>query len=248
MPPQPVREPEDIFNEVDASEPTVKGPAMQPIRPMGSPTATSPLDSASPLAPGPVKPGSPFKPVAPRPAGMMTEAAKPSGLKKIIKIIVIIVIIGIVLAGLAAAGWFGLNMYNEYAYRAATANMNANVNQTIPPVTPPVNTAPPVVPEPVVTPEPAVTTTNDTTLVNTPPPAPLDTDRDGLMDTEEALYGTDINNPDTDNDELTDRDEVIIFKTDPLNPDSDGDSYLDGEEIQNGYDPNGPGKLLKINQ
>jgi thrombospondin type 3 repeat protein len=48
----------------------------------------------------------------------------------------------------------------------------------------------------------------------------LDTDNDGLSDINEAIYGTDINNPD-----------------------SDGDGYLDGEEVENGYDPMGAGRL-----
>ena len=47
-----------------------------------------------------------------------------------------------------------------------------------------------------------------------------DTDDDNLYDEEEAQYGTD-----------------------PNNPDSDGDGYLDGEEVKNGYNPLGEGKL-----
>src|SRR3989344_948550 len=78
------------------------------------------------------------------------------------------------------------------------------------------------------------------------PPETLDTDRDGLSDEEEALYGTDINKIDTDLDGLTDRDEVKVFKTDPNNPDTDGDTYLDGEEVRAGYDPKGEGRLLRI--
>ncbi|MFA6392312.1 MAG: hypothetical protein WCW66_06260 [Patescibacteria group bacterium] len=50
--------------------------------------------------------------------------------------------------------------------------------------------------------------------------APKDTDEDGLVDADEANYGTDINNPD-----------------------SDGDSYLDGSEVDGGYNPLGEGKL-----
>ncbi|MFA6272261.1 MAG: hypothetical protein WC693_04110 [Patescibacteria group bacterium] len=49
---------------------------------------------------------------------------------------------------------------------------------------------------------------------------PKDTDGDGLFDTDEADYGTDINNPDTD-----------------------GDSYKDGQEVDGGYNPNGAGIL-----
>ena len=47
-----------------------------------------------------------------------------------------------------------------------------------------------------------------------------DTDEDGLTDTEEATYGTEIDNPDTD-----------------------GDGYSDGSEVENGYNPAGEGEL-----
>lgn len=47
-----------------------------------------------------------------------------------------------------------------------------------------------------------------------------DTDKDGLNNDEEAQYGTDANNSD-----------------------SDGDGYLDGDEVRNGYNPMGEGKL-----
>ncbi|MBI4256458.1 hypothetical protein HY626_00175 [Candidatus Uhrbacteria bacterium] len=48
----------------------------------------------------------------------------------------------------------------------------------------------------------------------------VDTDQDGLTDSEEDVYGTD-----------------------PENADTDGDTYLDGDEVDAGYDPNGTGKL-----
>jgi len=53
------------------------------------------------------------------------------------------------------------------------------------------------------------------------------------------------NNWDSDGDELSDGDEVIIWKTEPLNPDTDDDSFLDGAEIKSGYNPAGPGKLFE---
>jgi hypothetical protein len=55
-----------------------------------------------------------------------------------------------------------------------------------------------------------------------PPTVPVDrdSDNDGLLDWEEAYYGTD-----------------------PFNPDTDGDGFLDGEEVMGGYDPLGPGLL-----
>lgn len=47
-----------------------------------------------------------------------------------------------------------------------------------------------------------------------------DADGDGLTNSEELLYGTDI-----------------------LNPDTDGDGYKDGEEVRGGYNPLGAGRL-----
>lgn len=75
---------------------------------------------------------------------------------------------------------------------------------------------------------------------------PIDKDADGLDDNRETDIGTDPNNWDSDNDSLSDGDEVIIWKTDPMNPDSDGDSYLDGAEVKSGYNPAGPGKIFEI--
>lgn len=78
--------------------------------------------------------------------------------------------------------------------------------------------------------------------------APVDSDQDGLTDTEEATLGTNPNNPDTDGDGLTDREEVKVYNTDPLKADTDGDGYPDGQEVKNGFNPKGPGKLLDINK
>ncbi len=69
-----------------------------------------------------------------------------------------------------------------------------------------------------------------------------DTDGDGLLDVNENILGTDINNPDTDGDGLSDADEVV-YGTDPLKTDTDDDGYSDGDEVQNGYNPVGDGLL-----
>ncbi len=74
---------------------------------------------------------------------------------------------------------------------------------------------------------------------------PVDTDADGLDDEREKDLGTDVAHWDTDGDELSDGDEVIIWKTDPLNPDTDGDGFTDGAEIKNGYSPTGEGKIFE---
>jgi len=76
-----------------------------------------------------------------------------------------------------------------------------------------------------------------------------DFDGDGLADeveTDTGVYvdetdtGTDPTDPDTDNDHLSDGDEVLIHNTDPHDPDTDGDGMNDGHEIAFGYDPLGP--------
>ncbi len=74
----------------------------------------------------------------------------------------------------------------------------------------------------------------------------VDSDNDGLTDAEETTLGTDSNNPDTDGDGLFDGEEIKVYKIDPLNPDTDGDTFNDGSEVKNGYDPKGPGKLIRI--
>lgn len=54
-------------------------------------------------------------------------------------------------------------------------------------------------------------------------------------------------NKDSDNDGLTDQMESF-YGTIATNPDTDGDGYKDGEEVQNGYNPAGPGKLPSSNE
>lgn len=150
--------------------------------------------------------------------------------KKVLMILVLVLIGGSVLA---VGGWYVYNQFfaglGQPPVNAGQPPINQNINQ-------------PLVNQNLNVNQSAV---NQNVNVNQPPP-PIDTDHDSLNDEEEALYGTDPNKVDTDSDGLTDRDEVKVFKTDPTNPDSDGDGYLDGEEVRAGYDPKGPGRLLKI--
>jgi len=218
------KEPEDIFTDVDANELAVKGPA-QPVARPGVPLAALP----------PLGQPTPVRPVMPPPRPMLPEEEKSPLLGRILKIAVLVIIVLAALAGLAVAGWYGYTRFFGAAIPvtpAANANAGVNTGQPVN-INVPLNPAPPSDPGTVVN-------------VNLPPTPPPDTDRDGLTDAEELLYGTNINVADTDADGLTDRDEIKIFKTDPKNSDSDGDKYLDGEEVQHGYDPKGPGKLLKI--
>ncbi|MDD5680162.1 MAG: right-handed parallel beta-helix repeat-containing protein [Candidatus Omnitrophica bacterium] len=69
----------------------------------------------------------------------------------------------------------------------------------------------------------------------------LDTDQDGLLDTEEAVQGTNPSNPDTDGDSVLDGEEVKTYLTGPLDSDSDDDGANDGVEIENETDPKNSG-------
>ena len=64
----------------------------------------------------------------------------------------------------------------------------------------------------------------------------LDSDDDGLLDSEEEELGTDPQNEDTDGDGILDGEEQE-YGTDPRNEDTDGDGILDGEEVLQGTDP-----------
>ena len=65
-----------------------------------------------------------------------------------------------------------------------------------------------------------------------------DIDGDGLDNSQELAQGTDPNNIDTDNDGLTDGDEVLLTLTDPLLLDTDSDVLSDALEINTyGTDP-----------
>jgi len=64
----------------------------------------------------------------------------------------------------------------------------------------------------------------------------VDSDGDGLTNSEEAELGTDPDSADTDGDGISDGEEVEMG-INPLSTDSDGDGYLDQDEIAEGSDP-----------
>jgi hypothetical protein len=64
-----------------------------------------------------------------------------------------------------------------------------------------------------------------------------DIDEDGLTNVDELNRGTTVGNPDTDNDGISDGEEVNTYGTNPLQWDSDGDGSSDGDEVANGNDP-----------
>ena len=72
-------------------------------------------------------------------------------------------------------------------------------------------------------------------------PDPIaDNDLDGLMNEKERDFGTDPTDPDTDNDRLSDYQEVTWKKSDPCDADTDNDGLNDFEEILNGTNPRLP--------
>ncbi|KKK66338.1 hypothetical protein LCGC14_2965120, partial [marine sediment metagenome] len=67
--------------------------------------------------------------------------------------------------------------------------------------------------------------------------ASLDGDNDGLTNLEEYEINVDPTDSDTDDDGLSDGDEVNNYQTDPRDSDTDGDGFRDGQESQMGTDP-----------
>lgn len=66
----------------------------------------------------------------------------------------------------------------------------------------------------------------------------VDTDDDGLTDLQELIeYNTDPTMEDTDQDGLSDRAEVQDYNTDPTEADTDSDNLTDEEEVNLGTDP-----------
>lgn len=75
--------------------------------------------------------------------------------------------------------------------------------------------------------DPLFFNTQTVTLVASPPENPTESPSNPVVD--------------SDNDGLTDQDEVR-YQTNPSVADTDGDGYLDGAEIEKGYNPRGSGK------
>ncbi|WP_457558965.1 LamG-like jellyroll fold domain-containing protein [Candidatus Harpocratesius sp.] len=84
-----------------------------------------------------------------------------------------------------------------------------------------------------------------------------DVDKDGLPINNEAIYGTSDNDPDCDDDLLSDYEEVTLgsdgFITDPLDSDTDDDGISDYDEITiynsdptNYWDPNGEKEITHL--
>jgi len=67
-----------------------------------------------------------------------------------------------------------------------------------------------------------------------------DPDDDGLTNLQEYLHRTDPKDSDSDDDGLSDGDEVNVHSTDPTNPDTSGNGIPDGWLVEHGFDPLDP--------
>jgi hypothetical protein len=207
-----------------ASAPLAADPSLRPYNPVGAPAPMSPpvptMDDRG-LGNGPVD--------------MIKE---PIGSRK--TMIYIVIVVAFLVLGVG-----GLWMYFAVVRNAKPDTIPTIELTPVPEIVSPT----PVVPESdtvfsdvVVPSETSSESVDGTILFGDSVP---DTDSDGLDDVREASIGTDALNWDSDGDELSDGDEVIIWKTDPLSVDSDSDGFEDGVEVKNGYSPTGPGKIFE---
>lgn len=164
--------------------------------------------------------------------------------------ILLLLFLLLVLGGIGFGGWYFYGkLKNGQSTVVDTKGVSGNINK---------ETAKESAAEtPVVSTNPAVIISTNTTVSSSEVTASMnndkilfgesvDSDHDGLDDVREKQIGTDPRNKDSDEDGLSDGDEVIIWKTNPLNSDTDGDSYKDGSEVFHGYNPLGPGKLFNV--
>jgi hypothetical protein len=180
-----------------------------------------------------------------------------------------VIIVAAVVVVVAALGFGGYLLYRNVIAPAPVAQKQVIPQPVTPPTTPtvtpeatpgtgatpqaqtPTELAPVVPATPPSIPAPTPVTPGSTSTTGQPgmnPNDKTDTDGDGLTDYQEvSIYHTNPFVADTDGDGLTDGDEVNVWHTNPLIADTDGDGYSDGSEVQNGYNPNGPGKLPSMN-
>lgn len=214
----PTAEPEDIF--------AVAEPA-----PQGGASGVSALDAGvlkpPPASPPPPPPPPPPRPAAPIPKIMPGVSSYPLREPRLSRYLLFIGVFILVVALVGGGGWF---LYSSFMQEPREPAQNAQESE-----------APADAREPAAGPDVGEEITDDRILFG----EPIDLDGDGLEGTREADLGTDPNNWDTDQDGLSDYEEVAVWKSDPLNQDSDADGFIDGSEVKNGYSPTGQGKIFE---
>lgn len=211
------KEPEDILGSVEGEESTnTSTPRPMPTFQSGGGQPFSQAKAALPISDN-------------SSGSISKEPILGKGKRALVLGLVVIVVLGV----LGFAAWYGYGAFFGSSQSAPVQDLSGQITDipSIDSIDDPTPSQPTAMPQ--VDPDPIQE-------------KPADTDRDGLTDADEELYGTNPAEVDTDNDGLTDRDEVKVFKTDPSNPDTDGDTFKDGDEVRAGYDPKGPGRLLDI--
>jgi len=243
-----------MFEELNNQ--TTPAPASQSNDNPPAVPAANPAPSASQSSDGPVQdifanvespaasqPGSspsfaqPFMPAGlPTNSQPVSQAIPKSGFSA--KLILIILIV-LILAGAAAL------VYLQYFKKTPPQIITPEVINTVGEL-------------PAVTTEIVATATDEVIVTPTNTDSQMTTES-AEMDIIEATIPTEsepvmvVDNPvpevnpnlDSDQDGLTDAEELNIYQTNPLQADSDGDGYTDGDEVRAGYNPLGEGKLIQ---
>lgn len=240
---------DDMFGEVDPvkdrARPMVGPSALEggKLRPLGQVASDQLAANPQASAGRPIGPSQPLQDL--REVNNWEKESKGNFLRKALSVLVVIVVI----AAVGVGGWYGYTLIVVPIMNQTGQDANQNSNSNQPNVNTNINLntnqpgVAPVAPAIIDQDADGLTDVEEATIGTDP--KNQDSDRDGLNDYEEVkIYTTDPLNPDTDNDGLNDREEVFVWKTDATKADTDGDGFLDGEEVANGYNPNGPGKLL----
>lgn len=236
--------PEDIFDAVDSA----------PIMPISSIPQPQFINNSVPAAPA-----------SSQPLGNVEPVLVSDGGNKMTKILKVVGIVVGVLLVLSVGTWYALSALGtktksatkqllddssittekaaEQEMRLIEQQLQAQ-NQVVTPEVAPVVTSP--VADSVLPAAPVVSTSTTTGAdqVKKDELPVVDSDKDGLPDSEEGRLGTNPLKTDSDGDTLSDFDEVNVYGTDPLKVDTDGDSFSDGSEVSKGYNPRGSGKLM----
>jgi hypothetical protein len=226
---------DDIFADTDKAPAINPTPGMAPVTPASIASAPAPMPAAG------------TAPVAEEDFGGQARAGK------VLKLLLIMIVI---LGVLGTGAYFVYTKYLTGIFNNAAVKTPLVQNATTTPapgVAPIDNAGQPGLIAPTSSPDLSVPPVSN--LITTSTPSLNPTSSQGVLPgttpviappaTTAPAIGAVNNGVDTDHDGLTDYEEVHVYHTNPLNPDTDGDGYLDGAEVKGGYDPNGPGKLVK---
>ncbi len=244
----PFGEPQDIFANTEGSSgsvPPLSSAEMPPLGGNALPPQTSALEagilqpkvSNLPPSPGMSLPNQPNAGNGNSLGGIpMDNTIKEPRLSHGIMVTIMVVVVGFILIG---SGWFVYRVFTKDTTEPEVSPLEDVPLENETPVTVPIIT-PPL--EEVITPTSSSDAVDQEIILG----ESIDSDGDGVKDNREVEIGTNPSNWDTDNDELSDGEELLIWHTNPKSDDSDGDTYKDGTEVKAGYNPSGPGRLAEM--